>query len=457
VGRYRHEFTRFLLDHGLLGDDAPLHVTDVGVSGGLDVRWDALGPGLSAVGFDPLTAEIERLRAADTRPGVKYEDAAVTCRGYEGRLPHGTRDHDPYLRSSAVAAQQLVQQDYIREHFNAGAEVRYSSRAVTLDEYYEHAAVTPNFLKVDTDGHDLSVLLGAERLLHDGNLLGVQVEAQFHGYVHELSNIFSNIDRLLRARGFTLYDLPAYRYSRGVLPAPFAIDAFAQTVTGQVLWGEALYFRDFADPGYAQAFGHAAERGRLLKLACLWNLYDFDDCAAELLLRHEHLVAPPLRTQLLDLLTRDAGGGDTYAALMARFTADPRAFLRSRYADRGDAPPASSATPAGSDAAAAPVAVPSDTGRASAEQAVTTPTDPAAEDAASEGSRLARLEEHRDTLAVKVAEYRGIIQRLKARNGKLKAQSAQFRQRLDAQQERYRSLKRKHFGAAEIGEPDPER
>src|SRR5690606_20933333 len=102
------------------------------------------------------------------------------------------------------------------------------------------------------------------------------VEAQLHGAVHDYANTFSNIDRYLRARGFTLFDLEIYRYSRAALPAPVAIRVPAQTIAGQVHWGEAVYFRDLAHPGYEAMFGIDSTRERLVKLCALFATFGLE-------------------------------------------------------------------------------------------------------------------------------------------------------------------------------------
>ena len=71
--------------------------------------------------------------------------------------------------------------------------------------------------------------------------LGVFIEIQFHGEVPADANLFCNIDSLLRTRGFSLFDIEVYRYSRSVLPKGFAYDIPAQTIEGQVLYGDALF------------------------------------------------------------------------------------------------------------------------------------------------------------------------------------------------------------------------
>jgi FkbM family methyltransferase len=326
-------FIERLLSSGGWGN-SDFCLIDVGASGGIDPRWSIFGDRLTAVGFDPLVAEVDRLNHVETRPKVRYEAASVTCREYDSLFPLAVRNNEiasrfihPFERSSAVAAHRIMNLDYVREMFNTGAQVEYSDRTVTLDEYLASTSLVPDFLKIDTDGGDFQVLLGAIDLVAQGHLLGIQIEAQFHGAVHDYANTFSNIDRFLKERGFTLFDLEHYRYSRAALPAEFAIGVPAQTTTGQVNWGEAVYFRDLAHPHYEQMFGVAPTRERLLKLCCLFVLYGLNDCAAEILSTGEALKTLPHRTSLLDALTPPLFGDTRYDDYLGRFNRDPSKWL----------------------------------------------------------------------------------------------------------------------------------
>ena len=93
-------------------------------------------------------------------------------------------------------------------------------------------------------------------------MLGLAVEVQFHGTVGSDANLFSNVDRYLRGFGFGVFDLEVNRYSRDALPAEFTLDLPAQTVTGQVSWGEAIYFRDLGDPNYESMWDFVPSSGR---------------------------------------------------------------------------------------------------------------------------------------------------------------------------------------------------
>ena len=326
---------RRVVEQGLWGED-PFFLIDVGASGGIDAAWSIFGARLKAVGFDPLVAEIDRLNRINQQPGVRFEAAFVGARNFDALFPPelrsdavATQSNDPWARVSAAAAAKQMRDSYVQAVFNAGAPVVLTNRRIVLDDFVakeEYLAV--DFVKVDTDGHDLEVLLGAEKMLLAGGVLGMSVEVQHHGPIHPYANTFDNIDRFMRGHGLTLFDLESYRYSRTTLPAPFVWDIAAQTMSGQVLWSEALYFRDLADPTYEKKWPYTMTSERVLKLASLFDFFGLSDCAAELLVNREGFLQPGVRDELLDLLA--SGEPGSYAALVAEFSRDYQSFYPSR-------------------------------------------------------------------------------------------------------------------------------
>jgi FkbM family methyltransferase len=358
--RQRGALTRRVLELGLLGD-RQLFVLDVGCSGGIEDRWTIFGNRLRAVGFDPLVSEIERLARNNTHDGVTYEAAFVTCGNYDQLFPPelrndriASRNNDPFSRVSAAAAMRRMQTPYVQQVFNAGAPVVLADRSITLDEFVgDDESAHVDFVKIDTDGHDIEVILGAEGLMNAGGVIGLRVEVQFHGPTHDAANTFSNIDRVLRRHGFTLFDLEAYRYSRTELPAPFVYDLAAQTTSGQIMWGEALYCRDLAAAEYERMWRYEITPDRVMRLACFFDLFKLPDCAAELLLNRGSFLNRAIRDELLDVLA--SGEPGSYAAHVAAFDRDFTSFYRSRMQTRGNSvemPSASAAAAVESEAPA---------------------------------------------------------------------------------------------------------
>ena len=323
---------KYLVDAGAW--QSPFYLIDVGASGGIGGTWAAFGDRLRAVGFEPLIAEAQRLNDEESRPHVRYEAALVGADNFDALFPPAERNdpirsrtNDSFQRVSAAWAQEILWTS-AGEFYNRGTAAVLSERRVQLDAYVpvdDYAAI--DFVKIDTDGHDIEVLLGADRLLTAG-VLGVMVEAQFHGAAHPYANTHANIDRYLRDRGFSLFDLDVNRYSRRALRTRFVYDIPAQTESGQVLWGDALYLRDLGDPAYdAKHPAFSITRDRVTKLAALLALFGLPDCLAELFITRRALVPEPLRLAVLDRLPAEMGyGGTTYQDHVAAFERDPRSF-----------------------------------------------------------------------------------------------------------------------------------
>jgi FkbM family methyltransferase len=285
---------------------------DVGASGGIEQYWRAFEPDLTAFGFEPLVKECERLNSLERTSKVKYLPYFVGDEAYDSLFPPSIAadpilgwSDDVYPRTSAVLAQKLMSMSFTQRFNNENPEIVFTSQKTSLDNFFSTTKIdTVDFVKVDTDGHDYEVLTGARKIAAEKQVLGFFVECQLHGISHPHSNLFSNIDRLMRELGFSLFDIEVYRYSRAALPGHFVYDIPAQTREGQVVWGDALFLRDITADGY-ESHWLTLPPLKLLKLVCLHELFGMPDCAAEILLKHQaglKVLADP--APILDMLTQ---------------------------------------------------------------------------------------------------------------------------------------------------------
>ena len=130
------------------------------------------------------------------------------------------------------------------------------------------------------------------------------VEFFFAGSGQSNENSFRNVDAFMHQNGFVLYTLTASRYSRAPLPAPFLYPALYQTVSGQPVWGDMIYLRDAASEDYRTVWAEDLSVTKLLKLACLYELFQLPDCAAELVpVYRDRLKTVVEPTILLNFLT----------------------------------------------------------------------------------------------------------------------------------------------------------
>ena len=333
---YSPRMTNRLVETGVF-ETEHFFLVDVGASGGIESHWRIFGEYLNAVGFDPLVKECARLNQAERSPNVRYHAAYVGAGESASFLPSEENadpdsgwSNQPFPRTSATRAEQALSISAMQRYNSGDEEILLSDERVSLDEYFSGTRVnTIDFIKIDTDGHDYEVLCGARDILAKHLVLGLYVECQFHGQIHPRANLFSNIDRLLREEGFSLFDIEVYRYTRACLPGKFVYDIPAQTTGGQVLWGDALYLRDAAVPGYEDRWECELSVEKLIKLACLFEIYGLPDCEAELLLAHKGRLGDVIDVPgCLDLLAAEADpSSPSFEDHNRKFDEEPESFF----------------------------------------------------------------------------------------------------------------------------------
>jgi FkbM family methyltransferase len=302
-------------------------LVDVGASGGIERHWETFGESLRAYGFDGLIKEVERLNGAVGGRDVRYYPFLVGDKGYQ--QPQGVPDTQPYERTSAARALEIRHRNYAKTYYDGSGTGERAAETIELDQFFlrDHPEDV-DFIKVDTDGSDYQVLCGAKELLSTGQVLGLAVESQFHGLVHDESNTFRNIDRLLTSLGFSLFDLEVHRYSRAALPRAFVLTKPGQTIGGQVVYGDALYLRDAGNEGYENDWGTTFPPDKIIKLACLFEIFGLEDCAAELLLKYRASIGSRLDIdRCLDILTPAVNGRQlSYRQYRQQFERNPDSF-----------------------------------------------------------------------------------------------------------------------------------
>ena len=159
-------------------------------------------------------------------------------------------------------------------------------------------------MKIDTDGSDLEAAMSCESAVRTAGILGFLIESPFWGGGDPGTNTFHNIDRYMKEQGFALFGMTVNTYSRAALPMPFVYAAPYQTRGGQPIWGDMLYLRDAGSAQYEAVWGSALPATKLLKLICLFELFQLPDCAAEVVLANRSAIASIADPDgLLDLLT----------------------------------------------------------------------------------------------------------------------------------------------------------
>jgi len=309
--------TRALVAAGAFADN-PMVLVDIGSRGGVDLSWQNFGPALQVIGFEPDPAECARLNAQN-QPNVRHIQAAV-----DGKVGERELYIMRYNASTSFFPMNLEFQRRFFAFSNQDIAGTAMLRTTTLREAL--AGLEPDFIKLDTEGAEVDALQAANM----APVLGIVSEVRFTGRMQNCPT-FSDLDRLCTSEGLELYDLDLYRYARRALPYPYLYDfrdnddgrpVPGPTTQGQVLTGDAVYFRD------------GLTTSKPLKLACLFEIFGLADCAAEVVQAHwpafESWMSPD---RLLDLLVPEVKGERlSFREHQARHAAhDPRFRPTSGY------------------------------------------------------------------------------------------------------------------------------
>ena len=320
----------------------PFRLIDVGCSGGISDYWRTIGKHFTAIGFDPQRSEITRLNEVEANKNVWYLPAFV---GLPSGHSFSVKKNDNLVKygdkakffnvwnrlSSNLGAILRDEQPHLKlQSQSINEDLVDSSDLISIDVFCRNENLNyVDFIKIDVDGQDLEVLISAESIVKSHCVLGFLIEVGFGGSEIETDSCFHNIDRKMRELGYLLIDLDLYRYSRSALPSKFIYNILAQTEKGQVMYGNALYIRDFLPEFSSTLWGHELSPIKLLKLASIYSLHGLDDIVAELLCVHrENLLDNIDVDYCLDLITPSfSGEKNSYAHFIETFRKDVASFF----------------------------------------------------------------------------------------------------------------------------------
>jgi len=280
-------FTHWVARNGYLR--SPFVLVDVGVLGGISVRWQHIGDGLEVHGFDPLEEAIAPLRA-EARPGHHYYAIALGDEDCEREL-----FVPPVLPGSSFFPRDLVG-DHTRMVIDPRNWQHTQRRRVQmnkLDTLMAQGVVTrADFIKIDCEGFEPAVLTGAREFLSHCGALSIECEIGFSSNRWAQTHFLAVYEQLL-PHGFRLSNLAFDR-------VPFA--SYVERARALGIASPATVSR----PGtfnilFSRDPGNSPDA--VLKAAIILEIYGMADSAYDLLDRSLRLFDPalPLRDGM-DLL-----------------------------------------------------------------------------------------------------------------------------------------------------------
>lgn len=281
-------FSKFVCYNNLL-KAKPICLIDVGAAGGPQPLWQPLLGFLKFIGFDFNEQECNRLNAGYRQHNLDITfypyaiyDSKKRKKFYVTKFPQssGFVPGNPNFLGRFVSI--------VPNNLEIVKEIEVET--INIDNFVKDQLINYiDFIKVDVEGAEFSVLKGAEQCL--SKILGIETELNI-GPVRDPDN-FSNIDQLLRRYGFHLFDLNIARYPRKTLPRGYlshegnAFKIDSPQKYGQILTGDAVYLRD---PIFERNNGlnyFEWNDVNVLKMAVLYELYMLQDCAIELLQEYQ--------------------------------------------------------------------------------------------------------------------------------------------------------------------------
>jgi FkbM family methyltransferase len=247
-------------------DHAGLGVVDIGSRDGLHSMYDEAASLVTAVGFEPDAHECHALNLRSERTGVfrslKFLPYALG-RCAEERTLHITRSAGN--SSILTPNRSLLERFPDAGRFDMVDSVRIPVRA--LDAIRSDLPRHVDVLKLDTQGFELDVLAGAKRALSE-EVVAIEVEVEF-ARLYEGQPLFRDIDAFMAECGFTLFKLRRLEWVRRDYQRQ------SRSTAGQIVFGDALYFKDPLSTEYRWQPANARQAEALVLLAILFDLHDF--------------------------------------------------------------------------------------------------------------------------------------------------------------------------------------
>ncbi len=273
-------------DHQLKGliDRLEQNITivDVGCRWGVSNIWNNLRPRVDIFGFDADAEECNRLNIAHRGEGITFIPKALADTAGQRTL---------YI-TSEPACSSIYKPDpnltnNVTELFCAREVKNISLDVTTLDSWAKDAGISKiDFLKLDTQGSELDILVGAEEVLRSVRALEVEVE---FNPIYIDQPLFADVDIHLRKRGYVLWKLSNMAHYSNHNFSGMTLNedthyyesrpVVRETMAGQIYWGHAYYVKS----KIAHCTSKATDANQDLKDAALMHVLGFRDISAKLL------------------------------------------------------------------------------------------------------------------------------------------------------------------------------
>lgn len=256
--------------YGAAIQKAPLGFIDVGARGGVHPLVEPLSCATQVLAFEADAEECERLQhhlAGETKwAGIELAPIA---------LGQCEADAELHLLCAATNHSLLAPDVEFTRRYNmkkwsviGAAPVKTRSLDSVVFGEYANNQQYGEFIKLDTQGTEYEILLGAERTLRERCVAVVSEVAFFP--IYKGQRLFSEVETLLRKQGFSFYGFSdlAYRSKR-------LIDKTKQKSHERMFYADAVFFKDPLPGGECRNTLNGRQKVVLVLCAMLLNYFDF--------------------------------------------------------------------------------------------------------------------------------------------------------------------------------------
>ena len=206
----------------------PVHIVDIGAADGFDPRWRQFGSQLQLTLFEPDDESFEKLRS-------DYKnDSRVKC--IKTALSSSNAKRNFYVTAWPRASSlykpndKFFEKHFLRDHFKVVKTIEIETRTLV------DCCQPFDFIKIDTEGHDLDIVVGAENLIDQ--CIGILIEVHFNDMRYNgEAPLFGDVDNYIRSKGFKLIEIKSPTGSH------YLVENKNLESKGFILASDFLYFR----------------------------------------------------------------------------------------------------------------------------------------------------------------------------------------------------------------------
>ncbi|OUR98828.1 hypothetical protein A9Q84_05290 [Halobacteriovorax marinus] len=262
-----------------------INLFDVGCRWGIQRPWDQLSNKVQYYGFDADKEACKELNDKNSDSNLTYLPFMLSDK-VETKKLYLTKEEG--CSSIFKPNKKIIEKFFFSENWNVEKEILLES--TTLKNVYNENKIAPDFIKIDTQGAELSILKGAEDLMD--NVLGLELEVEFV-QIYENQPLFRNVDSFVMEKGFELYDLNRYWANRTSMSKELSR-------RGQIVFADAIYFRNIESFYSLEFDSNDKIKEQLIKLVTMLSLYGFFDVALEFV----HHPKTPLSKSEIEFITQ---------------------------------------------------------------------------------------------------------------------------------------------------------